>query len=184
MPRSSPIATLALLAGACFYDLAPKTGATTDASSETTATTSAPTTTSADPTTTSDITTTTGSTSGSSDTGGSTTSGADETTLETTGADLNLYGPCDMNAQCPSGQQCLSIMETPGSFCSPACVGMGCPAAPPGVTAEPACVLTEARGREPVSCALVCDPSDPTACPTSLVCKPLQMQRAGVCAAP
>ena len=51
-----------------------------------------------------------------------------------------------MAAACPSGQQCLSVMMASGSFCSPACVGSECPAAPPGVTAQPACALTEARG--------------------------------------
>ncbi len=103
----------------------------------------------------------------------------------TTEATSDLYGPCaGPDLPCPDGQDCLNVQGIDGSFCSPKCDGMSCPAFDGG--AMELCVLVHAPRMNPTNCALICDPDGGgNQCPVGETCKQIPMQEGvGLCTAP
>ena len=98
-----------------------------------------------------------------------------EAALET-GSSL-ISGPYE-KPPCSSQERAVSLSGLEQyAFCSPACVGMRCPAAGPGVSAKPQCALQDQTSGDKF-CALLCQES--TGCPKGGECVIIQDQ-IGLC---
>jgi hypothetical protein len=84
---------------------------------------------------------------------------------------------------CASGEDAVQVQGLSGDFCSPKCsTSTACPALPSGVTGKAKCVLQTAGSSGPTNCAVICNPSQNSQCPTGASCQAIQ--GLGICTYP